>query len=115
MIFSQEPRDVQINQSFTWSLDLKNEGDIDFSIVRINLEDPVSGLKGCKLSAGLRIEPCFESKVKAYESSIFTLDYSTDFQVGEVHATLVIESLYLIQRFPVQIEITAGAIELAYE
>ena len=63
----------------------------------------------------MRIEPCFESKVKAYASSIFTLDYSTEFHVSEVHATLVIESLYLIQRFPVQIEITAGAIELAFE
>ena len=49
------------------------------------------------------------------KTKVFSLQYTSDFSVSEIRKTIVFESLDLVQRFPVQIDISAEALRLASE
>ena len=59
--------------------------------------------------------PCIDSRVNALKTKVFSLQYVSDFGVSEVRKTIVFESLNLIQRFPVRIEISPEALRVATE
>lgn len=107
-------KERQINQVFLWDLNVMNVGEIDFAIIGVYLEDPVTGERSC-YQDGIRLWPCIDSRVNALKTKIFTLQYTTDFSVSEVRKTIVFESLDLIQRFPVQIDISVEALRVASE
>lgn len=89
-----------------------NVGEIDFTIVSIYMEDPLTGERGC-FQDGVRLWPCIDHKVNALQTKVFTLEYTSDFAVSEVRKTIVFESSDLIQRFPVVIDISAQALATA--
>ena len=88
-------KESQINQVFLWELSVMNVGEIDFTIVSIYMEDPLTGERGC-YQDGVRLWPCIDSKVNALQTKVFTLEYTSDFAVSEVRKTIVFESLDLI-------------------
>ena len=40
-------KESQINQVFLWDLNVMNVGEIDFAIIGVYLEDPVTGERSC--------------------------------------------------------------------
>lgn len=85
-----------------------NVGEIDFAIIGIYLEDPVTGERSCSQD-GVFLYPCVDSRVNALKTKVFSLQYVSDFSVSQVRKTIVFESLDLIQRFPVRIQISTEA------
>jgi len=111
---SKTSEPVQINQNFLWDLDFMNVGEIDFAIIGVYLEDPVTGERSCQQD-GVYLYPCIDSRVNALKTMVFSLQFVSDFSVSEVRKTIVFESLDLIQRFPVRIEISPDALKIATE
>ena len=74
----------------------------------------MTGEKGC-FQDGVRLWPCIDSRVNALKTKTFSLQYTSDFAVSEVRKTMVFESLDLIQRFPIQIDISSEALRIASE
>ena len=91
-----------------------NVGEIDFLIISVYLEDPLTGERSC-YQDGLRLWPCIDQHISALKSKVFNLQYTSDFGVSELRKTLVFESLDQIQRFPIQIDISAKALRVASE
>lgn len=65
-------KERQINQVFLWDLNVMNVGEIDFAIIGVYLEDPVTGERSC-YQDGIRLWPCIDSRVNALKTKIFTL------------------------------------------
>jgi len=97
-----------------WELSVLNAGDIDFPLISVYLEDPITGEKSCHQD-GLRLWPCIDARIKTLYSKTFSLQYTSDFSVTEIRKTLVFESLDIVQRFPLQIDISAKALRVAAE
>ena len=57
---------------------MTNIGEIDFSIMSVYLEDPITGERSCYQDE-LKIEPCLESRVPAKNFKVFTLKYTSEF------------------------------------
>ena len=93
-------KETQINQNILWELSVMNVGEIDFSIISIYLEDPLTGERSC-YQDGLRLWPCIDQHISALKTRVFNLQYTSDFGVSELRKTLVFESLDQIQRFPI--------------
>ena len=91
-----------------------NIGEIDFALISVYLEDPLTGERSC-FQDGLRLWPCIDSRINALNTKAFSLQYVSDFSVSELRKTLVFESLDVIQRFPIQIDISAKALRVAAE
>ena len=72
-----------------------NVGEIDFSIIGVYLEDPVTGERSC-LQDGLYLIPCIDTRINALKTKVFQLQFVSDFSVSEVRKTIVFESLHLI-------------------
>ena len=49
-----------------------NVGEIDFSIIGVYLEDPVTGKRGC-LQDGLYLIPCIDTRINALKTKVFQL------------------------------------------
>ena len=60
----------QINQSFLWELDVMNVGEIDFAIIGVYLEDPITGERSC-YQDGVALLPCIDSRVNALKTKVF--------------------------------------------
>ena len=104
--------ETQINQKIKWELSVMNVGEIDFALISVYLEDPLTGERDC-LQDGLALSPCGEYRIKALTTTTFTLQYLSDFAISELRKTLVFESLEVTQRFPIQIDISAKALRVA--
>ena len=91
-----------------------NVGEIDFAIIGVYLEDPVTGERSC-YQDGVYLIPCIDSRINALKTKTFQVQYMSDFSVSEVRKTIVFESLNLIQRFPLRIETTPEALKTATE
>ena len=77
-----------------------NVGEIDFALISVYLEDPLTGERSC-FQDGLRLWPCIDSRINALKTKNFSLQYVSDFSVSELRKTLVFESLDVTQRFPI--------------
>ena len=49
-----------------------NVGEIDFAIISVYLEDPLTGEKSC-YQDGIRLWPCIDSRVNALKTKTFSL------------------------------------------
>ena len=72
-----------------------NVGEIDFAIIGVYLEDPVTGERSC-YQDGVYLIPCIDSRINALKTKTFQVQYMSDFSVSEVRKTIVFESLNLI-------------------
>ena len=90
-----ETKETQINQVILWELSVMNVGEIDFAVISVYLEDPLTGERSC-FQDGLRLWPCIDSRINALQTKVFSLQYVSDFSVSEIRKTLVLESLDVI-------------------
>ena len=108
------PEDTKfINNLFDWKLTLLNIGDFGFQVHRIWLEDPFTGEKSCSQD-GFTLLNCGEQfYVPGQEKIDLKLRYACDFTVSQLRKTIILESLHMLQRFPLQVELEPEALRIA--
>lgn len=57
-----------------------NIGEIDFALMGVYLEDPLTGEKSC-YQDGIRLWPCIDTRINSLKTKVFSLQYTSDFSV----------------------------------